>query len=221
MQGSPETRLPSQVPEKALSSELSRELLDASPAVHFAIHPDGKMGFVSRAVESIYGVKPEKVMAGEFKLQDAIHPDDQARVETEMAKLQKGENVEIIYRIQKPDRKERWVCENCRVNEKGDVIGSIVDVNNALYKGLKIGVSTSRQYFNDIFTSIISSVQLSQMFGEKFDSDAVIAESNRGAKVLKDFKKMVDSGKLEILETEVSEDILDLGISGKKNSETK
>ncbi len=68
--------------EIALAESQARfqRISDSSPAVIYILisHPDGSLSFehISRAVEAIYGVTPEQVLAQPDLLYNQIHPDD-------------------------------------------------------------------------------------------------------------------------------------------------
>jgi len=94
--------------------ELLRKLSSQIPGMifQFVRHADGRRSFpyVSRGVESVFGVAAEQVTAHPDRAFDIVHRDDRARVlagiERSCAELSLWHDV---YRVTRADGRERWI----------------------------------------------------------------------------------------------------------------
>jgi len=76
----------------------------------WSVSPDGgKVLFVNRVVEHIYGRKPEAFYADPELRMSAVHPDDRAWVRARFADLFQGAGFDAVYRIVRSDGEVRWV----------------------------------------------------------------------------------------------------------------
>lgn len=67
------------------------------------------MLYVSPAYEGIWGRPREDLYQASSSFLDTIHPDDRARVVAGMELQRRGQQVEAVYRIIRPDHKIRWI----------------------------------------------------------------------------------------------------------------
>jgi len=106
--------------ERRLDSILSS--LDA--AIWSVDAHTGRMLYINPAVEEIYGRGLQEFYRDPALWQQAIHPDDRVRVQTERQSLQHLDRVEMEYRIVRPLGEVRWLYSRCcRVeDERGDVV---------------------------------------------------------------------------------------------------
>ena len=90
------------------SEERYRSLIDSIPDVVWAADTEGRVIFVSRNIERIYGYTPEEICNGSVWF-DRIHPDDAASVRTEFQDLlANGKPLDVEYRLQRKDGDWIW-----------------------------------------------------------------------------------------------------------------
>jgi two-component system, sensor histidine kinase and response regulator len=88
-----------------------RRLLSNLPDVTWTIDAEGRIHYVSRNVEEVFGYTPQEVLGGEMALRASrIHPDDQL-VAVRSFELLFGENriFDVEYRIRHKDGRWIWV----------------------------------------------------------------------------------------------------------------
>ncbi|MDA1054038.1 MAG: PAS domain-containing protein [Planctomycetota bacterium] len=95
---------------------LLESLLQSVNEIVWCTSADGsELLFVNQAVEQIYGRPlPEVIEDKNFWL-DAIHPDDRDRFEKHLKRLKAEGQVELEYRIVRPDGEVRWLLDNTAV----------------------------------------------------------------------------------------------------------
>ncbi|RMG68701.1 MAG: PAS domain S-box protein [Calditrichaeota bacterium] len=92
--------------------EQTRALLDHLPDVVWMASPDGrKMLLINQATRQVYGREPEAFYDNPQLWLEAVHPEDRARVETRSQDLFRRGQVELEYRIVRPDGSIRWILE--------------------------------------------------------------------------------------------------------------
>jgi diguanylate cyclase (GGDEF)-like protein/PAS domain S-box-containing protein len=95
-------------------SSIHSVVTDNSRDVILLADLDGRFTYVSPAVESMNGWKPEELI--KQKLSDRTHPDDRATVEDAVHRLRHGSEGAIIeYRTQKRDGEYIWVESSLRL----------------------------------------------------------------------------------------------------------
>jgi PAS domain S-box-containing protein len=99
--------------ERALeeSEERFRQLAEHIRKVFWMMDPhSGEILYASPSYEDVWGRSVETLYQQPQSYFDAIHPDDQLRVDSASVKPQRrGEPTEIEYRIVRPDQSIRWV----------------------------------------------------------------------------------------------------------------
>jgi PAS domain S-box-containing protein len=75
----------------------------------------GELLFVNQAVERIYGRPLQKLIEDKHFWLDAIHPDDRERFEGHLKRLRTEGQVELEYRIVRPDGEVRWLLDNTAI----------------------------------------------------------------------------------------------------------
>jgi len=184
--------------------ELAMEALQANPAAIVILTADARPVFANRAVEDIFGCTPEQVMNSEVALHDLIHPQDQERVQQEMAKLQTEKKVEVRYRVIKPDGTSGWVTETRQLAENGDIFMFIGD--NLPVLGIVSG-SVAHE-LNNTLTSIGGYAELANFEHPSKDLDTVIQETDKATKAVANLMQMKETGQVRFVEGHPS--ILDL-----------
>jgi len=85
------------------------ELLQSVNDVVWSADKDGRLLFVNRAVEELYGVSAEQFQKNATLWLEAVHPGDRPIMERKARELLEGRNFVCEYRIVRPDATERWV----------------------------------------------------------------------------------------------------------------
>lgn len=111
-----------------------RELAETMPLIVWTADPDGGLDYLTRAVLSYTGRRPEE-LAGERWL-DVLHPDDRSRtVESWMRSVTTGEPYQVEFRIRGEDGEYRWFLTRATplLDEAGRVTkwyGSSTDIDH-------------------------------------------------------------------------------------------
>ncbi|MEJ2184686.1 MAG: ATP-binding protein [Gemmatimonadota bacterium] len=116
-----------QTMEKALrvSEERFRELAENIREVLWMNLPAGDLLYVNPAYEEVWGRPVESLYADPESWQEALHPDDRARVEAALPGLSTGD-FDLEFRVVRPDGSERWIHD--RAFPVQDAAGKIVRV---------------------------------------------------------------------------------------------
>jgi len=70
---------------------------------------DQRVIYISPAYEKVWGRSCESLQAHPQSWMEAIHPEDGARIRTDLSGLQAGKGYDVEYRILRPDGSVRWV----------------------------------------------------------------------------------------------------------------
>jgi PAS domain S-box-containing protein len=97
-------------PRGSEAEERFREMAENIRDVFWVCAADtGRVLYVSRAYEGIWGRTPESLLAAEAGWPDAVHPEDGAGIKEARGQLALGLPYQIEYRIQRPDASMRWI----------------------------------------------------------------------------------------------------------------
>ena len=95
---------------------LLESLLQSVNEIVWCTSADGnELLFVNRAVERIYGRPYQKLVEDKDFWMNAIHPDDRERFENHLLRLRTEGQVELEYRIVRPDGEIRWLLDNTAI----------------------------------------------------------------------------------------------------------
>jgi PAS domain S-box-containing protein len=87
-----------------------RQLAENIRKVFWMSDPEGdRIFYVSPAYEKIWGRSCDSLYADARSLLDAVHPDDRARVLSNVEAHRRGETTDQEYRVVRPDGEARWV----------------------------------------------------------------------------------------------------------------
>ncbi|WDT82527.1 MAG: PAS domain-containing protein [Candidatus Manganitrophus sp.] len=68
-----------------------------------------EMLYISPAYEKIWGRSCETLYRQPKSFVDAIHPEDQPRIQASLERQARGEGTDIVYRVIRPDGSSRWI----------------------------------------------------------------------------------------------------------------
>lgn len=112
-----------------------RQILDASPAVHYVAKATGDFApiYVSEGVRALLGCAPEELTDRPTFWGERVHPDDQPRVLAELETLFGRERHTLEYRILHANGDWRWVRDELVLVRNDDgrptrIIGSWLDI---------------------------------------------------------------------------------------------
>ena len=101
---------------RAGQEDLLESLLESVNEIVWCTSADGsELLFVNRAVERIYGRPFEKLIQDKNFWLDAIHPEDREGFEQHLKRLRTDGQVELEYRIVRPDGDIRWLQDNTAI----------------------------------------------------------------------------------------------------------
>jgi len=121
------------------SKERYRELIDGVDAILYSFDAEGRLTYISRAIESILGyAREERIGSTIF---DIIHPEDRELVASRMQNLAAGQEVSSAeYRVLTRDGNIRWLRTSSRtVREDGRITG---------WRGFMTDITTLRETEN-------------------------------------------------------------------------
>ncbi len=120
---------------KAAAEERLARLLDASPAVIYSFAATGDFAptFVSANIERLFGYHPDEYLHNPNFWRERVHPDDLARVESEVESLFATGRQAVEYRFRRKDGAYCWVNDDQHLvrDETGapvEVVGSWSDI---------------------------------------------------------------------------------------------
>nr|WP_286177869.1 response regulator [Rhodopirellula sp. JC639] len=126
--------------------QLLRTLIHAARHLVWCTTLDGKLLYVNRVAERVYGKPLKELAADPDYWLDAIHPDDRPQVVENLSELLKKKNVEQDYRIVRPNGSVIWLHDRVSVvhdaNRKPKFVGGIgtdisaIRESEALYSSL-------------------------------------------------------------------------------------
>ena len=115
-------------------AHLSR-LLNASPAVIYCRRASGEFEptFVSESVTRLFGCTPRQYLDNPYLWRDRVHPDDVARINDWVERMQESDRRSIEYRIRREDGSYFWVHDRQHVVRDAngapvEIVGSWTDV---------------------------------------------------------------------------------------------
>ncbi len=95
---------------------LLESLLQSVNEIVWCTSADGKeLLFVNQAVEQIYGRPLQQLIEDKQFWLDAIHPEDRERFRKHLKRLKTDGQVELEYRIVRPDGEVRWLLDNTAI----------------------------------------------------------------------------------------------------------
>ncbi len=95
---------------------LLESLLQSVNEIVWCTSADGKeLLFVNQAVEQIYGRPLQQLIEDKHFWLDAIHPEDRERFRKHLKRLKTDGQVELEYRIVRPDGEVRWLLDNTAI----------------------------------------------------------------------------------------------------------
>jgi PAS domain S-box-containing protein len=98
--------------EEALrnSEEMFRQFAENVDAVIWMLPASANQTlYVSPSYEHIWGRSCASIYQNPMSWLEAVHPDDQAPIQSRLASLMAGESIDSEYRIRTPDNKEKWI----------------------------------------------------------------------------------------------------------------
>jgi PAS domain S-box-containing protein len=120
--------------EQALkeSEEKFRLISENSKDVICLHHPDGRYVYVSPSCKNILGYDPEKLIG--TNPWELVHPDDLENLKKESARVLKGENVFLSYRIRKKSGEYIWFESVNQIikDDSGNIIHSVSSSRNII-----------------------------------------------------------------------------------------
>ena len=126
--------------------QLVRTLINAARHLVWCTSIDGKLLYVNRVAERVYGKPLKELTADPNYWLDAIHPDDRPKVVENLSKLLKKKHIEQDYRIVRPSGSVIWLHDRVSVvfdaNRKPKFVGGIgtdisaIRESEALYSSL-------------------------------------------------------------------------------------
>jgi PAS domain S-box-containing protein len=132
---------------QAAAQERLDHLVSASPAVIYSFKATGDYAptFVGRNITDLFGYEPSEYLENPSFWRDRVHPDDLARVETEITRLFANGDHALEYRFRRKNGTYCWVNDEQRLirDEAGkplEIVGSWSDITarkkaeNALVK---------------------------------------------------------------------------------------
>ena len=126
--------------------QLVRTLINAAKHLVWCSSLDGKLLYVNRVAERIYGKPLKELTADPNYWLDAIHPDDRPKVVDNLADLLKKKHIEQDYRVVRPNGSVIWLHDRVSVvhdaSRKPKFVGGIgtdisaIRESEALYSSL-------------------------------------------------------------------------------------
>ncbi len=126
--------------------QLVRTLINAARHLVWCTSMDGKLLYVNRVAERVYGRPLKELTADPNYWLDAIHPDDRANVVANLNELLEKKHIEQDYRIVRPNGSVIWLHDRVSVvhdaNRKPKFVGGIgtdisaIRESEALYSSL-------------------------------------------------------------------------------------
>jgi len=124
--------------EEAIASANARinHVLASSPAVLYSFEATGNYAptFISENVQEVFGYEPREYLEDRNFVPDRIHPDDAARIGSDLSHLFKEGHLINEYRFRHKDGNYRWVSDELRVNyddagKPVEIFGSWSDIS--------------------------------------------------------------------------------------------
>ncbi|MES3033667.1 MAG: PAS domain S-box protein [Gemmatimonadota bacterium] len=107
------------------SEDRFRTLTMASPLGIFLTDAAGECTFVTPRMLDLWGAPVEDLLGRGFL--DAAHPDDRARVTKAWDQaVREGGELNVEYRVLRPDGEVRWICERTAAHRDGHVVTGFV-----------------------------------------------------------------------------------------------
>jgi PAS domain S-box-containing protein len=106
-----------------------RDMADSAPVMIWISRADGSCTYLNKRWQEFTGQTTDRGLGNGWL--DALHPDDQARVDEEFARAnEQREHVQMEYRIRRTDGEYRWVIDSAqpRMSEGGEFLGYIGSV---------------------------------------------------------------------------------------------
>ena len=156
-----------------------RELLAASPAIIYTTQASGdyRCTFVSENLRAIMGYSPEEMTTDPKTWADHLHPEDAARVLTEMGPLIERGGGTVEYRFRHRDGHYIWIQDTFRVTtdqtgQASELVGAWADISER--KSIEtelIGTRQRLQYLLSVSPAIIYTTKASGDYACTFVSD--------------------------------------------------
>ncbi|MCP2730303.1 sensor histidine kinase [Limnofasciculus baicalensis] len=219
------------------SEEKFRQLTENIREVFFLTTPDLKqILYISPAYEEVSGCSPESLYENPKTWLKLVHPEDRDRIVAAVArKFPEEKDWQEEYRIVRPDGSERWVWVRAfRVLNEAGVVTRIAgiaediterkqaqaDILNALAKEKELSelksrfISTTSHEFRTPLTTINSSAELLEHYGEKWSVERKITHLHRIQASVTYMTKLLNDvlviGKAEAGKLKLSTEALDL-----------
>lgn len=109
--------------EEALrrSEQRFRQMADTIGEVFWLTSPQQEQVlYVNSAVEKVWGISRDAIFKNPHCWLDAILPEDRPLTQTAMARLARGENTDLRYRIRRPDGSIRWIHDRGYAQQDAD-----------------------------------------------------------------------------------------------------
>ena len=120
---------------RVAADERLARLLSSSPAVVYSFKASGDFGptFVSANLQAVFGYAPIEYLNNPSFWHDRVHPDDVARVESEISRIFETGMQSVEYRFRKKDGSYCWVNDQQHLLRDADgepleIVGSWSDV---------------------------------------------------------------------------------------------
>lgn len=128
------------------SEERHRSLVEQMNDVVFRLSLEGRVTYISPALERLSGHRPEDLAGRAFT--DFIHPDDLEELRTSFVRVLGGKREPVEFRVFAADGSVRWVRSSSRRVVEGDrivgVTGSLTDVSERKHAELALRESEAK-----------------------------------------------------------------------------
>lgn len=111
-------------------------LLSFAPSVTYSFNAEGDWSptFISENIRDMFGYEPQEYLSDAAFVQRRVHPDDAARVRTELSRLSEAGKLTLEYRFLCKDGHYCWVSDRMRlVRDKNghslEVVGTWTDIS--------------------------------------------------------------------------------------------
>ena len=191
--------------------QLVRTLINAARHLVWCTTLDGKLLYVNRVAERVYGKPLKELTADPNYWIDAIHPDDRSRVVENLNELLKKKHIEQDYRIVRPSGSVIWLHDRVSVvydaNRKPKFVGGIgtdisaIRESEALYSSLveRMPMQVVRKdlkgrvvFGNQLYCQLMD-MTLDEVIGK---TDFDLFPRDLAKKYRDDDRRVVDAGKV-------------------------
>jgi len=135
--------------------------------------------YVSPSYEHIWGRSCASIYQNPMSWLEAVHPDDQAQIQSRFASLMAGESIDSEYRIRTPDNKEKWI-QN-RVFPIRDQNGQMI-----LFGGISTDITERKRLETEMLSTIRALETSEERFRAIFEQASVgILQTSLAGRILR------------------------------------